>query len=328
MVLLLAQFALAETMYVVDATNDRIMRYDTIMATSTLDRALGFNILTGQMAYDDILQRAYLLTSSPTQSLYTYDLRAGTLTYTAALAPLVSAADVDPRTGDIYAVDRGNNTFVRIDPTTGASTVITPLAGPYHGGYWDDARDALIVNLPNVDTFYALSRTGAATYIGGLGTTFMFEHDLDVDAYGIAWSFDAIGVRRAFDTSNFNLLLEASGQIWAAGALTSDNGPTPGSRIVATSPVSCPGPISLRITGLTPRGGAAIVQGNGPGSFTIPSGFCAGTVLPLANPRLVTTFTVSSGPVLATPTFSAAMCGKSFMAVDLNTCRLSNVFIP
>jgi len=93
--------------------------------------------------------------------------------------------------------------------------------------------------------------------------------------------------------------------------------------------VSCPGPVPPRIAGLTSRGTAAILQGSGPGSFTIPSGNCAGTVVPLANPRLLTAVNVPvSGDVTASPTFSAGMCGKSFLAVDLNTCRISNAFIP
>ena len=249
--LLFLALAHADTLYAIDYVNDIIVAYDTLLGTRTPHLPLGFNYGFGDLAYDDILQRAYILHASGLE-LYTWDLRRGTLTRTGSLPVAIDAADVDPLTGDIFGVELSSFGLVRVDPTTLAVTHL----GVYHpfvatGAYWDVARDRLIAD-ENATWFHAWSRTGGYTYLGGSGV-FMPNNDFDIDSTGIIWSFNSFGTRTAIDGSSLTTIFQTSG-FFNSDALFIDNGLlAPGARITATGPVSCPGPVPPRIAGLTPE---------------------------------------------------------------------------
>lgn len=93
---------------------------------------------------------------------------------------------------------------------------------------------------------------------------------------------------------------------------------------VLTRTGSCPGQITLSLTGATPGGGVAMLYGAA-GTFTKPGGLCAGLRLNIAQPNFVGNLGVNALGQ-ASITFSAApgLCGRTVQGVDLATCTASN----
>lgn len=89
---------------------------------------------------------------------------------------------------------------------------------------------------------------------------------------------------------------------------------------------TCPGPTTIGVANATPSGSVAFVTGTPGGAFVVPSGPCAGTVLPLSAPALRTTRTANgSGAITLPANLGAPFCGVSWVAVDLSSCSVSNV---
>jgi hypothetical protein len=89
---------------------------------------------------------------------------------------------------------------------------------------------------------------------------------------------------------------------------------------------TCPGPTTIGVANATPGGSVAFVTGTPGGAFVVPSGPCAGTVLPLGAPALRTTRTANgSGAITLPAVLAAPFCGVSWVAVDLSACTVSNV---
>lgn len=87
----------------------------------------------------------------------------------------------------------------------------------------------------------------------------------------------------------------------------------------------CPGPATVVVTGATPFATIAFASSSALGSFTIPSGACAGTTLGLASPTLLGFATADgTGTVNLAVTLPAGFCGDFLQAVDLGTCTPSN----
>lgn len=95
---------------------------------------------------------------------------------------------------------------------------------------------------------------------------------------------------------------------------------------MTTAASSCPGTVQIIIDGATGGGAVNLATGQVGGGFTVPGGPCAGTFLPIGRPQL-------RGQVNADPlgrislVFQApqAVCGAPVVAVDTNTCQVSNV---
>jgi hypothetical protein len=86
---------------------------------------------------------------------------------------------------------------------------------------------------------------------------------------------------------------------------------------------SCPGAVSLRVTGASPNALLAVVQGS-PGSFIVPGGACAGLVLDIGNPALATTLVADpSGAITVNFNAGAGLCGRTIQVIDLNSCLAS-----
>jgi hypothetical protein len=92
---------------------------------------------------------------------------------------------------------------------------------------------------------------------------------------------------------------------------------------------TCPGggAASLRWTGASPNGRVALVRANSTGSFTVPSGGCAGTRLGLSGGvSLIGIYTsTAAGNGNLSFTLPAGACGKKVQALDLDTCTTSGV---
>jgi hypothetical protein len=87
---------------------------------------------------------------------------------------------------------------------------------------------------------------------------------------------------------------------------------------------SCPGPVTLDVSGATPGGGVAILYGNA-GVFIKNGPPCAGLMLGIANPTLggVVNANASGNAALS---FNAppAACGRTVQAVDIASCVATN----
>ena len=96
--------------------------------------------------------------------------------------------------------------------------------------------------------------------------------------------------------------------------------------ILEFTQATCPGPISVSLSGFTPNGNIGLIRGTGPGTFTIPSGGCAGTMINLAHPAFLRFVTADAAGNLTMNATSGPMhCGMYFQAVDMSTCRPSTV---
>jgi len=89
---------------------------------------------------------------------------------------------------------------------------------------------------------------------------------------------------------------------------------------------SCPGLISLSVSGATPGGVVGMGWSFNPGSTVLQNGSCAGTVVDLDSPQLLTTEIADpSGEVLIERTVGNNACGVLVQALDKATCSVSNV---
>ncbi|MDA1260926.1 MAG: hypothetical protein O3A20_09935 [Planctomycetota bacterium] len=90
---------------------------------------------------------------------------------------------------------------------------------------------------------------------------------------------------------------------------------------------TCPGLVTLSSSNGTPSGGVAVLSG-GAGSFTKPSGACAGLTVPLSGPTL-RALIASNGSGAASFSFNApaAACGASVAFVDVGSCTASNAVV-
>jgi outer membrane protein assembly factor BamB len=89
---------------------------------------------------------------------------------------------------------------------------------------------------------------------------------------------------------------------------------------------TCPGPVTITVTGATPGASVAIWGGKQPGSTTLTSGDCVGTTLDLNKAHLFATGTADgNGNVNLRARLNPNRCGILLQAIDLSTCATSNV---
>jgi hypothetical protein len=89
---------------------------------------------------------------------------------------------------------------------------------------------------------------------------------------------------------------------------------------------TCPGPVDVFASNLTPGGQVALLTGRGPGADVIPAGPCAGRNSDLGGITFRGLFSAdANGELLLTPTLSGAVCGASVQMLDVATCSLTNL---
>lgn len=90
---------------------------------------------------------------------------------------------------------------------------------------------------------------------------------------------------------------------------------------------TCPGPVTLSSTNGTPNRPVAVLYGNA-GSFTKPSGACAGLTLAIQNPNLAVMLSNNaSGNASVSFNTSPVFCGKTVQFVDVASCTASNAIV-
>lgn len=102
-------------------------------------------------------------------------------------------------------------------------------------------------------------------------------------------------------------------------------GPPGGPTLVQSG--SCPGTVTLAVSGATAGSPVALLHGNA-GSSTKPSGTCAGTTVDIAQPSLGAMLTADgAGAAAITANLPAAACGRTVQAVDVASCTPSNAVV-
>lgn len=92
---------------------------------------------------------------------------------------------------------------------------------------------------------------------------------------------------------------------------------------------TCPGPMTYQATGTTPGTLSKLLFALNTGSYVIPNGPCAGTVLGLGQAGLtvVQTSPNNNGIAVFSGVAGPNACGKFLQAVDGGTCLTSNVVV-
>ena len=89
---------------------------------------------------------------------------------------------------------------------------------------------------------------------------------------------------------------------------------------------ACPGEVTIEYSEATPNGAVVPLHADTQGTFVIPSGRCAGTVIDLADPKRLSPWAADeTGTVLETVTVPPSACGRFLQVIDAATCTTSNV---
>lgn len=255
------------------------------------------------LAYDGV-RGLYVTTHAGTDIVSTFNATGLVNSWPAPGSGPVGAAHDTLR--DVYWIcDWSGNTLTAMDPTSGLPGTTFDLAAVgctrSAGVAYDAANDQVIVGGRDASAIFVLD---AAT--GALVRSFGAQ-DGSNNCQGLA------------DSSSGNVWHTS----WNSGDVFEvDLGNAGGGLTLAVSG-TCPGLMSIDISGATPNDQVMLVYGSA-GSFTVPGGPCAGLVLGIASPTLGAALpTDASGNASLSPTVGAG-CGLTLQAVDLNACAASN----
>ena len=325
---LLSAPAQASTALVVNASNDTLVAVDTNSFASFPVAALPFAYDFGDATYDPNTGNFYIIVARPSPALYAFNVNTGVFTSIGALAiDEIFAAGLDPVTGRLWAIQNSSSNLYVINTNNANTTFVATTNVFADGGYWDVQRNALVVNQIGAQDFFSVDMMGFATPLASNGS-FTDNNDFDLDrATGQLFAWDWSSTQRTYSAATFALLGQTASGFSSDAMAIIDSAPPMGPMISSVG--TCPGPVTITVNGLTAGGQVAFVRANATGSFTVPSGACAGTNLGLNAPQLLTTMMVPPGGTLTIPAnLGAGQCTKYFQAVDLSTCQVSNVWQP
>ena len=123
---------------------------------------------------------------------------------------------------------------------------------------------------------------------------------------------------------------EIAHAVWTGNTATGQqimfDSATPCAGVTLAFSGSCPGPMTLTVSGASSNGDVAIGWSSNPGSFTVPGGACAGTTVDLQAPQLLTILTSDAkGQASLNRDVAGGACGVRLQALDLSSCTPSNV---
>lgn len=211
-----------------------------------------------------------------------------------------------------------------VDRCSGASALMS-LGWGVGGALTIELWDAL----PNVAGANMLASGSSAASPGSW--TDIFWGDVSVTAgatYYLVYSCTDLGMALAGDTNPYS-----GGQVYANSGFQSFPGYDYAFRtwyentLDLTINGTCPGVMTITVSGATPSSTVALVYGNA-GSFTLPADPCAGITVDMDFPNLAGVFTAdANGDLILTPNIPSVACGFTVQAVDATLCAVSNAVI-
>ncbi len=248
----------------------------------------------------------YIITDPVADIIQTFDASSGALvsSWSSPSAGPVGAA-YDPSRDVYWISDWVTDTLSSIDPISGSVITTWNMAAlgctRTAGAAYDATNDQVIVGgRDQVAIFVVDAGTGA------LVRSFPANSTSSNDPQGVS------------DSSSGNIWHSA----WNSDTISELDLGNGG--LVLTFTGTCPGAMTMSVTGATPSGTLAIAYGPA-GSFTIPSTGCAGVVLDISSPTLAGFFNAdTSGNLNLSPSIPGAVCGLTVQVVDMTSCQKSN----
>lgn len=266
----------------------------------------------------------------------------------------------DRTTGMVWIGDE-NEYVYEFDPvlgtTTGRSWSSAPTITDLSGLTLDPATGNISVVNDSGRVVGVFTQNGAVVTsfsVAGSGTTdpdgIVYDHDTgnyflgddtqnavyEVTAAGAlvnSWSLSGLGISPeglGIDKVNGHLYIGdgfVTRKVYVVAGIAAAGGTCPGGGPVLAKTGTCPGPVTLSGSGLTPGSQMALLYGNA-GSFTKPSGACAGLTLAISQPTLAAMLPVN-GSGNATLAFNSppAACGRTVQGVDVASCTATNALV-
>lgn len=325
--LLLAQLAQAGEIAVIRNASDELWMFDTLTEQFSLVGPLGIQFNFGGLAWDSNAQVMYLFDYAAPYNMYTVNLNTGRATLVGSTGLQMISAAYDPNNDVLWAGDISNTGWYSIDRATGRATARYNFGIIPSGAGWSPVERAIVYNRIGAADFYAFDPdSGTNTQLGGPNTFINdagMSYDADTQLY---WVFDYSGnVFKVDPARGYQMQTAASALPSIDASETISRGVTMGLRVTAGA---CPGLVTFEVRDATPNRQVAFA-GGGSGNSTIRGGQCAGTRLPIRNPRLLGTAQANGAGVA---TFQAnvpgAACQREIVAVDLSSCSISNTTNP
>lgn len=327
--LALLSLASASTLYLGDYNGDVTALHIPTYDATPVGRS-GLQPQWGGLAYDPTTATMWI-SAGLTNKLYSVDPYKFDLTDVGSYG-VPDVFSLAAWGGQLYGLQANATSGLwSIDPHTAAATWIGAPYLPYNAGYAGvggadtDATGQIIANASHSGHLYRINpATAEATYLGtaGVGVT---ENGLavDHDTGNIYLATEGGWVYEVRPDEGYAAYLVYYGNSFASATIIPDDV----GNLLASKLGACRVALTLDVFGATPSGDVALLTSRaGAGATRVPSGPCAGTVLPLASPRLAAQRTANGiGAVSLSVTTTAAQCGTVWMALDLTTCELSNV---
>jgi hypothetical protein len=327
MSLLLALLAPADAAIVAVIVTDQnyYAEYDTQSRNLRNVGPLGFDPGLGALAYDRYHDRL-LYFDDRSLGLWEIDRATGFASYVGYPGFPASAAAFT-KEGILIAGD--GTGWYEVDPYTGRASLRDSFGIVPNGGAWYPELEAVVYNRMGNTDFYAYnpffgtheSLGGTPNFVNNAGMAWVphLQSFLMFDFAGSIWT-----VSPSAGYSTFVTYFGTPGMV-AATLVEGFGGEMWLSRLAG----ACGGPETFLIehTGLNST--IAFAGGERWQAYTIPSGPCAGTVIPLGNPRLLHMAGAGGdGDAEWTVDVPLQACGKGIVAVDLGNCEVSNVAVP
>jgi len=323
--LLLAAPALAGTIYSVDPSTDRLISFDTLSLTFTPVGALGFNFDFGGLAWHEVNNAMYIVGGRADTRLHTVDTSTGAATAigTHGVTDMFGLA-YDPNTGLLWGYSAATYMAYTLNTSTGAAT--SQFSIPFYAGgcdYLPGSSGIVCFNAGPGDWYLNATATTSFTSFaptGGFLNNGAAAWDDDTQR---VWTFDWSAQVRAYDPAAGMAITYSGTSPYNLDGSDAAVGGTSRFTLNRTSG-TCPGTMSFAARNATPGGQVAFAYGNPGQRTTIPSGSCAGTVIPVGRAQLIVIRRAPGGTVTLSGSVPPAVCGtKALVAVDLSSCAVT-----
>lgn len=304
---------------------DELALFDTVARTLTTVGPLGVDLTEASLVYDPVAEALFAF-DHDTGDVYAVDLSNGAATPLFSIGPGYLAATWDPVDQTMVAAARYPNGLAGwygVGPTGVVTTLPIVLSDIPFSADWSSRENAFVFTDGTTDRrFSADPRTHTHAFMGGGGVPepgTATSYDIDTDQY---WSFDLTGVLTIEDPDRRRQqVAHGLPAIRATAAIAPAVSPI---RLDQAGDCVIP-PKTIWVRNATAGGSVAFVLGRAGGSFTLPSGPCAGATLPIGAPRVLGTSAAdATGGVVLHPRLPRNLCYYDLVAVDLSTCMPSN----